>query len=164
MVWKSTGSFYDEVARVPLIVSWPGRIAPARVDVAANVTDVMPTVLGLLGHKIPKHVQGHNLAPYLLGKRPLSAAPKYTFCERVRANREHTRQVAPGTPGNFMIRGRDWKYWRHANGSEVLFNLAKDPGETKNLANDPAHLETKNGLRRELDDWLRRTGYPLADE
>jgi arylsulfatase A-like enzyme len=160
MVWKSTGSFYEEVVRVPLIISWPGRIRSRRLQLAANVTDLMPTLLGLLGRDIPKHVQGNNLAPYLLGQRAAEDGPAYSFCERIGGNKERQRHVPPGTRGQFMCRGKGWKYVCYSDGSEYLYHLAEDPGETKNLAGAPEYREKKLALREELTAWLRRTQSP----
>ena len=164
MVWKSTGSFYEEVVRVPLIVSWPGKIRARRLEIAANVTDLMPTVLGLLGREVPKHVQGHDLAPYLLGQRAADQGPAYCFSERIAANKEHQRRIKPGTPGHFMVRGRGWKYFRYADGSEYLFHLTEDPGETRNLADTPEYRAKKQELRDELTAWKRRTEWEITNK
>jgi len=160
MFWKSTSSFYDEVARIPLIIRFPGRIKPGRSGIAASQVDLMPTLLDLAGQKIPAQVQGHSLAPYLTGECSPAKAPVYSFCERVAANREHLRKIAPGTPGSFMIRGGGWKYVRYADNEEFLYDLKKDPGETANLTGSRSHQSRKVDLRRELEAWLVRTGYP----
>jgi arylsulfatase A-like enzyme len=162
MFWKNTSSFYEEIVRVPLIVSYPRRIKPGRSPLATSLVDIMPTLLDLTGQPIPAHVQGHSLAPYLLGKRDPALAPPYAFCERVDSHPEHTRHLAPGTPGSFMVRGQGWKYVRYADGEEFLYHLGEDPGEAKNLATQPAYAEQKKVLRRELEAWLVKTGYPQA--
>jgi arylsulfatase A-like enzyme len=162
MFWKSTSSFYDEIVRIPLIISYPRRIKPGQNHMAASLVDIMPTLLDLVGHPIPENVQGHSLAPYLLGERDPASAPPYRFCERVNINPEHTRRIAPGTPGSFMVRGEGWKYIRYPDGEEFLYHLAEDPGETKNLATQPSYYDQKNVLRRELEAWLVKTGYPQA--
>jgi len=160
MVWKSTSAFYDEIVRVPLIIRYPAKVKPARMSIAACLTDVMPTLLNLVGCPIPAHVQGHSLAPYLRGQKDLDQAAAYTFSERLVANETHARKVAPDTPGSFMVRGRGWKHIRYRGNDEYLYDLVRDPGETKNLANDPAFQEWKKQLRRELENWLLTTGFP----
>lgn len=35
-VWKSTNAFYDEVARVPLLIRYPRRFLPQRRDLAVD--------------------------------------------------------------------------------------------------------------------------------
>jgi arylsulfatase A-like enzyme len=162
MYWKATTSFYDEVVRIPLLISFPGRINPGQNPMAASLVDIMPTLLDLVGQPIPEGVQGHSLAPYLLGKRDPATAPPYRFCERVNFLPEHTRQVAPGTPGSFMVRGRGWKYVQYPDGEEFLYHLAEDPGETRNLAKHTSYADQKNVLRGELETWLNRTGMQKA--
>ena len=160
MYWKSTSAFYDEIARVPLIISFPGRIQPGKSDLAVSLVDIMPTVLDLVGHPVPPGVQGSSMAPYLLGQRDLASAPAYTFCERVHSNPGHTRSVTPGTPASFMVRGKGWKYITYPEGDKYFYHLAQDPGETKNLASDPAFKEQRDALHHELQAWLQKTAYP----
>jgi len=162
MFWKSTSSFYDEIARVPLIISQPGHIKPGKSDIAASLVDIMPTLLDLVGHPVPQGVQGGSFAPYLLGQGDLASAPAYSFCERVLNNPGHTRGVAPGTPASFMVRGKGWKYVTYVEGEEYLYHLAQDPAETENLATNPAYKGQKDTLRHELETWLQKTGYPKA--
>jgi arylsulfatase A-like enzyme len=162
MFWKSTSAFYDEIARVPFIISYPGRVKPGVSEMAVSLVDVMPTLLDLVGHPIPGGVQGHSLAPYMLGQSDPASAPAHTFCERVRANAGHTRTVAPGTPSSFMVRGKGWKYVTYPEGQDYLYHLGTDSEEKNNLANEPAFREQKDALRHELDAWLRRTDYRLA--
>lgn len=160
MVWKSTTSFYDEVVRVPLILSYPHQVEPGEMDLAFGLTNLMPTLLDFLEYPIPDGIQGHSLAPYLLRKRDPVEAPPYTFCERVQPNQEHSRKVAPGTPASFMIRGKGWKYIVYPDKEEFLYDLKNDPGETKNLADNPSFQDVRVELRDELDAWLVSTEYP----
>jgi len=160
MVWKSTDAFYDEVARVPLLIRHPRRFKPQLSDLATDTTDLMPTLLELLGRPIPKQVQGQSLVPYLTGQREASSARAFGFSERVGRHPQGLRKVRPGTRGSFMIRGRGWKYFRYPQGDDYLYHLAEDPGETRNLAADPNYRRRRNELAAELDAWLRRTGWP----
>jgi arylsulfatase A-like enzyme len=162
MFWKSTSSFYDEIVRVPLIISYPRQIKPGLNGMAASLVDMMPTLLDLVGLPIPQGVQGQSLAPYLLGKRDPAQARPYSFCERVHPNPQQTRRVAPGVPSSFMIRGQGWKYIRYPDGEEFLYDLAKDPGETNNVNAHPSYLDQKSILGHELEVWLEKTGYPQA--
>jgi uncharacterized sulfatase len=45
-----------------------------------------------------------------------------------------------------------------------LFDLEEDPWELENLAFERDHLETRERLRGELEDWMEREGDPLAEE
>jgi arylsulfatase A-like enzyme len=71
-VFKMT--FYEESARVPFIIRWPGHIPAAAVSDACMATpDIMPTLLGLCGQKSPAAVEGMDLSEVAQG-RPGAAA------------------------------------------------------------------------------------------
>ncbi len=56
------------VSRIPLIVSWPGRIKPGqRINQPVSLIDLLPTVLELAGLPEPEVKQGRSFAPLLLG-------------------------------------------------------------------------------------------------
>lgn len=160
MVWKSTTAFYDEVVRVPLLVRYRRKLRPRVSELAVDSTDFMPTLLELAGHPIPEQAQGQSLVPFLTGERNISKARQYTFSERVRANPQGRRKVLPGTKGEFMIRGKGWKFIRYHDGQEYLYDLNRDAGETRNLAHDPRYRSHRKELAAEMEEWLKRTGWP----
>jgi N-sulfoglucosamine sulfohydrolase len=53
-------------------------------------------------------------------------------------------------------------YARWLNPPEVqLYDLQDDPHEWRDLADDPAHAETKVRLLRALEEWQATTGDPI---
>jgi N-sulfoglucosamine sulfohydrolase len=55
------------------------------------------------------------------------------------------------------------KLWFSENKpKEELFDLAADPHEIRNLADDPAYKEIKDRLGKALDQWIERTNDPLT--
>ncbi len=55
--------------RIPLIVVWPGRIAPGhRFSQPVSMIDLLPTILDLADLSMPEVMQGQSLAPLLLGE------------------------------------------------------------------------------------------------
>jgi len=159
MVWKSNGSFYDEIARVPLLIRYPALFKPQHCDLAVDLTDLMPTLLEMTGEPVPPHAQGQSLVPFLTGRADPALARQYCFSERITAHPQHLRQVHPEARGSFMVRGQGWKYWRHPDGDEYLYHLADDPGETRNLARQEAHQDQKRVMIGALRAWLNRTGW-----
>jgi len=63
-------NLYDSGARVPLIVSWPGRIpAGKRTDAMVSWVDMIPTLIDLAGGQVPADIDGKSFADVLLGKK-----------------------------------------------------------------------------------------------
>lgn len=160
MFEKSTSAFYEEIVRVPLIISYPHRIKPGANSMAVSSADLMPTLMELTTTKCPTKVEGSSLAPILLGEKARAPKRQYGLCERISPNKERSRQFLPGQRGSFMIRGEGWKYIRYTDGGEYLYHLAKDPGEIRNLSDVTAYRGTKNHLAGELNDWLEQTHCP----
>lgn len=159
MLYKATNSFYDEIMRVPLIIRYPRRLKPHRTELAADNTCIMPTILELTGQPIPGHVAGHSLVPYLTGQFTPAQAPAYAFCERGIS----ITPMGSLKPKDYCIRGQGWKYMRFSDGAEFLYHLARDPGETKNLAGQTTHQSIQTELSDRIDKWLRSTRLPSSD-
>jgi len=63
-----------------------------------------------------------------------------------------------------MIRTREHKYVHRADGGPCeLYRLGDDPGETRNLADQPEHRELRNALRKRLFEWFERYVEAGAD-
>lgn len=61
--------FQPYLTRVPLVIVWPGHIAPGkRFTEPVSLLDLLPTVLALAGEPVPKDLYGQSLAPLLLDK------------------------------------------------------------------------------------------------
>ncbi|MCX5792223.1 MAG: sulfatase [Elusimicrobia bacterium] len=130
------GSLYEATVRVPLIIKDPRRAGGARVRAQAQLVDVLPTVLDLLGLPPPAGAQGSSLVD------PQDGTPKgrdgYAFSE--------------AGPGRSMARFGDRKLVRDASGYR-LFDLVKDPGEARDLAAERPDLVYEMAQR--LTQWLR---------
>lgn len=57
-------------------------------------------------------------------------------------------------PGNHTLTTRDWRYVRYANGDEELYDIAKDPHEWHNLAQDENHRPRLTEMQRMLHETL----------
>lgn len=164
MAWKTTTSFYDPVVRVPLFVRWPSRIDPKRLNVAANLVDLMPTLMSLCGLSPPAQAQGADLSPYLLGYRPESEGPHYSFCERLAPHPKRLRKVENSRRASFMVRGKGWKYVFYPDGDEYLYDLRNDPGETRNRMHESGCERILEDMRCRLRTWREQTGFSLAED
>ena len=144
MLGKSLLAFYEEIVRVPLIMRLPGVIPAGKsVNTHANSVDILPTIMDYLQRPIPKTVQGCSLCPVIDGRREDEVG--YGFCER---------------PGGRMVRSQDLKYcffFSNRSRREELYDLAQDPFETTNLADDPTYAEQKTKMRKILARHLKET-------
>ena len=131
-------SFFENSARVPLIVHAPGRFAPRRIAAAASLLDVLPTLVDLAGGRTEDiETDGRSLKPHLDG----GTAPDETIAEYLAEG-----AVAPIV----MIRRGPFKFIHSPADPDLLFNLSKDPQERTNLAPDPAHAAAVSAFRAEV--------------
>ncbi|MDE3177587.1 MAG: choline-sulfatase [Pseudomonadota bacterium] len=120
-------SFFENSARVPLIVNAPGRFAPRRVAAAASLLDVTPTLVDLAGGDAGAiDTDGRSLKPHLEG----GSAPDETMAEYLAEG-----AIAPIV----MIRRGPWKFIHSPADPDQLYDLANDPGERRNLATHARH-------------------------
>ncbi len=141
-------NLYDHSVRVPLVISAPGLPQGKRSDSLCYLLDVFPTLCELSGIPIPATVEGHSLLPLL--KNPKARVRDSVFL----AYRNFQRAV----------RTDRWKLIRYNVGGKQttqLFDLRRDPWETKNLAADPAQAARIRDLTALLKDWMHKTDDPL---
>jgi arylsulfatase A-like enzyme len=120
---EGKATFYEGGTRVVALANWPGRIKPGTVvDQPIHVVDVYPTLAHLAGASLEKTkpLDGVDVWPTIADGQP---SPR----------REVVYNVSPF---GGAVRQGDWKLvWRASLPSQVeLFDLAKDPSETTNLA------------------------------
>ncbi len=115
--------------------------------------DLAPTFLDLAGLPVPAQMQGRSWRPLLTGQ---PADWRKSFLAEYFAE-----NAFPNTPTLVALRTADAKlvkYPGHAEWTE-LFDLARDPYETKNLAADPAHKDLLARMQAEFDAQSKLTQY-----
>jgi len=145
---------FEEVIRVPLIVCGPGAPQGRRVTEIASLVDVLPTTLGLLGVTPPETIDGLDLSPFWQAEPP-PAIDRLVFAEADHHNQYDDIKRA-------VRRGKFKMHFDRSTRNVELFDLADDPGETKNVARE--HATVVRELRRELDVFMatQRPGGSLA--
>lgn len=133
--WKNC--MYDTAARVPLIVSWPGRWAGGQHRPGAcGSVDLVQTITELAGAKPPADWNGSSLVSWLDN-------PSFSWKD-LAVSEFYSAYIASGMA---MIRQADWKYVYHCRADEnhgperELYNLNNDPKELRNLSCDPQHQD-----------------------
>ena len=134
-------SVYEGGIRMPLLVRWPGVLAPGSLtDQVTLMMDVTATLAGAAGVAGAKF-DGLDLRAEWRGERPLRKRTVFW-----RYKREKNRRKA--------VRDGDWKLVSDT-GKESLFNLSTDPLEKENLSeSNPAVAARLRGL---LADWEKAT-------
>jgi arylsulfatase A-like enzyme len=145
-------NMFEESVKVPAILSRPGSVPEGRVngDLLSHY-DFMPTLLDYLGiaNPVAEGLPGSSFAPLLRGEA-LAGRDSVVVCDEYGPVR--------------MIRTQSWKYiHRYPYGPNELYDLANDPGETRNLYGEDAHASTRNELRKALGDWFLRYVDPRRD-
>jgi arylsulfatase A-like enzyme len=156
--------------RVPFVAKFPSSFALANnlsrgiTDAFATVMDLAPSLLEMAGATHP--------APHYAGREvvPMRGASFMPFAcgatERVHAEDHITGWETCGRAalrkGKFKIvfipRPKGPERWQ-------LFDLARDPGETEDLALDPASKAKLDELLKHWDEYVLETGVvPLAPE
>jgi len=143
--------FYDESARVPMIVSYKGKTPKGTCDKLVNTgIDILPTMLDFAGIAAPKKLPGRSLRPIAMGKTPTDWRDHVVIQNHLSQTVavDGIRAVAQGR----MVRTDRYKYcvYDHGTQRESLVDMTADPQETKNLATDPAQRKTIEQHRKLL--------------
>jgi arylsulfatase len=139
---------YDETLRVPLLIRMPkGRTQPRREAGLVELTDVCPTLLGLLGVSQPPGVQGCDWSEPLVAGGSIGRADIYSDMFDLEPQRFGKRS------GPYMavqtLRTAQWKlnlYPTAGREHGQLFNLAEDPAESCNRYADPECRDVRDEL------------------
>ncbi|HMR19476.1 MAG TPA: sulfatase-like hydrolase/transferase, partial [Sphingobacterium sp.] len=133
---------YEGGLCIPLLVRWPGQIAPGQVtDHLSGFQDFLSTACELAGASIPEHTDGISYLPILQGKQS-QKQHDYLYWEyfEYNYNWEKPGQVLPR---NYLdaqaVRMGVWKgvrtgLYKDPNAKIELFNLMDDPSETTDLS------------------------------
>jgi arylsulfatase A-like enzyme len=130
--WGHGASVYQTVLEVPMILSLPGVLPEGRRPrFHAQLHDLAPTILDLLGLEASPKMQGRSLLP-LLATDDDHEPGRATFGRSLHRLRGPGRTLV----GVDSVRFGDWKLLRHSRGkgdqllqSFELFDLGDDPGE-----------------------------------
>ena len=133
-------NLYEGGIRVPYVLQWRGTVpAGQRFTHPVSSLDIVPTALAAGGTEEPSEpkLDGVNLLPHLTGER--EGPP-------------HESLVWRSGP-NAAVRSGPWKLLVSGSGVERLYDVERDPGETKDLASK--HPEQVERLKQILKEWSK---------
>ena len=158
--WRGhKAGIYEGGIRVPGLVSWPGKLQARELQTPLHAVDWMPTLCQLAGAKPGElHWDGQNVWPVI-------SELKADMPVRTLYN------VAPGFRAQ-AVRYGDWKLIvtqpgankknKSATRQVELFNLANDPSESKNLAEQQP--EKLAAMQQRLADISARDRDAVAND
>lgn len=151
-IWEKQ-KFYEASARVPLIIGWPREFRARRVAANVNLCDLYATLCELAALPVPADLDSRSLVRLLRG----------ITTDWVNETVSHFGV------GNVMIKLDGLKYQYYGEDMpEVLFDLAADPDETHDGANDKGYATAMASFRRrraelgygpDADPEYRNAGY-----
>ncbi len=131
----SKRTLYEGGIRIPFIARWPKKIkAKSTSDIAFYFPDMMPTFaeIGNASKYLPKNIDGISILPTLFGNE---TQEKHDYLYWEIPDYDWNKHYYPETSLKQAIRKGKWKLVRHFTTEDwELYNIKKDPYETKNLA------------------------------
>jgi phosphoglycerol transferase MdoB-like AlkP superfamily enzyme len=132
--YQHDDTIWEEGLRIPLIIHAPGLLDAQRVEGLANHTDILPTVLDLLGYEVK---DGEYPGYSLLRPLPQDRSLKFSCF--------HEEQCMAS------LQGTEKYIYHYGNLPDEIFDLSKDPLEQQNLAGQYSSSE----MDQRRDDLLR---------
>jgi arylsulfatase A-like enzyme len=118
-------TIYEGGTRMPFVARWPGHIKQGVSEALISQVDFLRTLATLAGAEVPPGagLDSHDVLPALLGEKTVG------------------RETLVEQGGGVMLglRKGNWKFIPRPNPkNSELYDLASDPGETKNVAGENA--------------------------
>jgi arylsulfatase A-like enzyme len=131
-------NLYEQSMGCPLFFRGPGIPQGVQTDAFSYLYDLFPTLCSLAGVPVPGGLDGKSLAPVIRGEAKLVREDLFTTYEDLMRS----------------VRDDRWKLIRYPKINYTqLFDLASDPGEMNNLAEDPAFAGRVRDMMARLEEW-----------
>ncbi|HKY33048.1 MAG TPA: sulfatase [Candidatus Polarisedimenticolia bacterium] len=147
--WGHGANLLDKGLRIPMGIAWPGRVPAMAVSQPALISDIAPTVLGLLGRPSPRSFKGYDWSQVARGAPAPASRVTFHQVHRGAVMKRHRSEQARRS-GLLEVaavhRGR--KEILSLAGGVLAFDLRADPSE---LSPDAEWTGPSKGLQA----WLR---------
>ena len=128
--WRKA-TLWNEVTRVPLIISMPGKDAGGRTNQPVSLIDLYPTLVELCGLPKVEGLEGESLVPLLTNPKAKRSNPA----------------ISSLGPEYHSVKDENYSYINYGNGQEELYDHNIDPQEWINIANDLNYAIVKERLK-----------------
>jgi arylsulfatase A-like enzyme len=143
---------FEEIYRVPLLVSGPGVSEGESCDAPVCLHDLCPTICEWGGAEVIDVPDSCSLVPAMAGE-PIERSGAYAESQGTRFSL--TQRIWWQGKWKFAFNGFDF---------DELYDLEADPGETTNLARMPEYRDTVERMMREVWREIRETGDRAIEE
>jgi len=160
----SKGMIYEGGIRVPLIVRWPGHVAPGSVcQVPVIGLDFFPTILEMAGVTPPDQtLDGESLVPLLQGEQQIDRSALFWHFPAYLEPYNDDQWPWRITPCSAVRQG-DWKLIElYEYETLELYHLSDDIREQHNLAKE--RPDKTRELLQVLRDWKQNVGAPVPNQ
>jgi len=148
--WFDKRYMYEESMRTPLAIRYPAEIVPNQVvtEMVQNI-DYAPTLLDLAGIPIASEIQGLSLRRLMTGDSESLGRDSlyYHYYEGIEREHRVAKQFGVRTTTHKLIRFNDvgMDHWE-------MYDLQNDPGEMRNIYDDPAYKTIREDLHQRLQN------------
>ncbi len=156
-LWNKHTNF-EQAARVPLLMSVPGKAAGIRPTGLSEFVDIFPTLCDLANLPIPKYLDGISLVPAI--NNPAEALRDYALSQYPRGKdkmgysiRTDRFRYTEWFSGGFLT---NKKYDPSLVITSELYDYQSDPLETENLADNPKYQQEKLRLKKMFTECMKR--------
>ncbi|MEM6689123.1 MAG: sulfatase-like hydrolase/transferase, partial [Planctomycetota bacterium] len=157
---RSKGSPYENGIRTPIMISWPAKLQPRRVNNLAHAIDVLPTIAAASGFESPDGLAGINLMDE---KARSKRNAVFGVCNAIQDisldDPDETLQylwcISDGWKLLLRHAGKDTTMYRKLHVWDDkplrLYNISLDPNEANDVSEE--HPEIAKRLRRKIEAW-----------
>ncbi|HUR58821.1 MAG TPA: sulfatase [Opitutaceae bacterium] len=164
MVDKRT--MHEASIRIPLLVRYPGLVAPTQpkvIDKQVLTVDMAPSLLELCAAPALKNIHGRSWVR-LVQRDDMDWRKGWLY------HYNYEKQF-PYTPNVRGVRTESWKYIHYPTGDghpdrhmAELYNIEFDPEERHNLSQNPKYASVVRDMQRELERQMKAVGLTAAND
>ena len=146
---------WDESILVPFLLQYPALLGRKgrTIDMPINTPDIMPTLLGLCGIKVPDTVEGKDFSDIVRGEAKAGDNATLISCPSPFGQWKRS----DGGKEYRGVRTRRYTYVRDLNGPWLLYDNQEDPYQLNNFCDKPKYSKLQNELNDILSAKLRET-------
>ncbi|HRX83898.1 MAG TPA: sulfatase [Phycisphaerae bacterium] len=153
--WFDKRWMYEQSLRTPLIVRWPGVVAPGTISTAlVSPIDYAETFLEAAGVAVPKDMDGASMLPVLRGETPSDWRQAFYYHYYEYPGWHHVRRHYGVTDGRYKL----MHFYEPDVNTWEMYDLHNDPLELSNVYDNPSYAKVRERLAAELERQRKHLG------